>query len=254
MGFIEHTSTPLYSIHYSAFMGALFLVNEQSRAAVAAYKAAIGEEVVKMGYKGQGSESTKAVATLRSQGVRFGKMYGRLTGVRLNIRDVNGRKTPYLSVTLTDDDGKYNLSVPVDTRGTQMLIRKLANAQPELNTVLSMFATYEQREGATQPYADHGASLKQGIQPVEVPVVSTSEVLTPRIEAAMSALTDAGVDLDDKETRGTRRSKIALEYHLDMLVSIEKRFSVYYDEREQSQQVSTTYGQEPADEYDDIPM
>lgn len=238
MGFTQHTSAPLFSIRYSAFMGSLFLQTDESRSAIAAYKAEIGEEIVKKGFQGPGSESTKAIASLRTKGVLFGRMSGRLTGVRLIQRTVKetGHQAPYLSVTLTDDDGKYNLSVPADARATQLLIRKLANAKPELFTELNMFATYGQREGADRAYADHGSSLKQGDQPVEVAGVNPKDVLTPQIEAAMSALTGAGVELTDKETRGKRRSKIALQYHIDMLLEIEKRFSAYYEERDLPQE------------------
>ena len=255
MGFTQHTSNaPLFNIRYSAFLGTLFLSDEHSRAAISAQKAEIGEEIVKKGFQGNNSESTKAVAKLRDQGVLFGRMTGRLTGVRKIERDVSGRPTPYLSVTLSDDDGKYNLSIPVGDRAAQMLVRKLVNAKPELFTELNMFATFGQRPGADRAYAEHGASLKQGDHPVEVAGVNPKDVLVPLVDTAMAALSSAGIEESDKDTRGKRRASITTQYHVELIEGIQKAFEEYYAAREQSQPVSTTYGHEPADEYDDIPM
>ena len=254
MAFAQHTSNaPLFNIRYSAFLGTLFLSDDNSRAAISAVKAEIGEETVKKGFQGNNSESTKAVAKLRDQGVLFGRMNGRLTGVRKIERTVNGRVTPYLSVTLSDDDGKYNLSIPVGDRAAQMLVRKLVNAKPELYTELNMFATYGQREGADRAYAEHGASLKQGEQPVEVAGVNPKDVLVPIIETAMAALSSAGIEETDKDTRGKRRASITTQYHVELIEGIQKAFEEYYAAREQSQPVSTTYGPEHADYAEDVP-
>ena len=255
MGFTQHTSNaPLFNIRYSAFLGSLFLSNEASIAAISAVKAEIGEDTVKKGYQGNNSESSKAVAKLRDQGVLFGRMTGRLTGVRKIERSVNGRATQYLSVTLSDDAGKYNLSIPVSDRAAQMLVRKLANAKPELYTELNMFATYGQREGADRAYAEHGASLKQGEQPVEVAGVNPRDVLVPLIDTAMAALSSAGIEESDKDTRGKRRASITTQFHVELIEGIQKSFDEYYAAREQSQPLSSTYGGHDAVEEQDVPM
>ena len=47
MAFAQHTSNaPLFNIRYSAFLGTLFLSDDNSRAAISAVKAEIGETVV----------------------------------------------------------------------------------------------------------------------------------------------------------------------------------------------------------------
>lgn len=230
MGFnVNSNQSNLFNVRYSAFLGALYLSNDKAVEAIKNVKAAIGEDEVKKGFQGNSGDSTsaKALRDLKSQGVLFGNMIGNLTGVRLLERDVQGRKTPYLSVTVTDDDGKYNLSVAVAQRAAQMLIRKLANAQPGITTEVGLFATYGKKDGADRAYAEHGASLKQG---VEVRGIDPKEVLVPSVEAAMTKLADAGVD--DKETKSRRRAAVELEFHVDLLKKIQSNFDSFYKERE----------------------
>jgi hypothetical protein len=230
MGFVSTSSAPLFNIRYSAFLGDLFLLNDASEAAIKAVKAKIGEDEVKKGFTGNAGISGKAKTDLRKEGVLFGRMNGALTGVRLIERDVQGRKTPYLSLTVTDDDGKYNLSVSVAQRGAQMLIRKLANAKISQQAEIGLFATYGQREGAERAYAEHGATLKQ--QGVEVKGIDPQEKLSPAVNAAVEALKAAGVD--DKETISRRRAAVELQFHVSLLQDIEAKFKAFYAEREQS--------------------
>lgn len=228
MGFVSANSAPLFSIRYSAFLGAMYLLNEDSAAAIKAVKAEIGEDEVKKGFTGNTGATAKARDTLRNAGVQFGRMHGALTGVRLIERDVQGRKTPYLSLTVSDDDGKYNLSVAVAARGTQMLIRKLANAKIGEQTEIGLFATYGQREGADRAYAEHGATLKQFN--AEVKGIDPKETLSPTVNAAVEALKAAGVD--DKETISRRRAAVELQFHVSLLQDIESKFKTFYAERE----------------------
>lgn len=231
MGFnASSNQSALHAVRYSAFLGALYLATAQAEESIKAVKADIGEDEVKKGFQGSSgdSSSAKALRELRSKGVLFGNMVGRLTGVRLLERDVNGRPTPYLSVTVTDDDGKFNLSVAATSRASQMLIRKLANATPELVSEIGLFATYGKREGADRAYAEHGASLLQN--GTQVRGVDPKEILAPTVEAAMAKLKDAGVD--DKETCNRRRAAVELEFHLDLLKKTQAKFDAYYKARE----------------------
>ncbi len=232
MGFVSASSAPLFSIRYSAFLGALYLHDQASIDAIKAVKAALGEDVVKRGFQGssENSPSANALSALRRAGVKFGRMKGALTGVRLIEREVGGRKSPYLSVTVTDDAGKYNLSVSVSQRGVQMLIRKLANAQPGAESEIGLFATYGQREGADRAYAEHGATLAQSGS--EVKGIDPREALAPAVNAAIEALKGAGVD--DKDTIAKRRSSVETNFHVELVKTIQQKFERFYAEREQS--------------------
>lgn len=231
MAFVSGNQTPFHAIRYSAFLGAMYLQSPEATAAIQEVKAVIGEDTVKKGFQGTSSSSAsgKALTDLRAKGVRFGKMIGSLTGVRFIERESQGRKTPYLSVTVSDDEGKYNLSVAATQRGAQMLIRKLLNAMPGSQTELSIFATYGKREGADRAYAEHGSSVKQN--GIEVQGINPRDALGPVIDAAMKALETAGVD--DKETKFRRRSALELEYHLNLLKQVQAKFEQFYSDREQ---------------------
>jgi hypothetical protein len=237
MGFVSANSAPLFSIRYSAFLGAMYLLNEDSAAAIKAVKAEIGEDEVKKGFTGNTGATAKARDTLRNVGVKF----------------VQGRKTPYLSLTVSDDDGKYNLSVSVAGRGTQMLIRKLANAKIGEQTEIGLFATYGQREGADRAYAEHGATLKQSN--AEVKGIDPKESLSPTVEAAVEALKAAGVD--DKETISRRRAAVELQFHVSLLQDIESKFKTFYAEREQRMDDAAPASNPSTDEFnehmDDVP-
>lgn len=231
MGFnASNTQANLFSVRYSAFLGALYLATPEAEEHIKAVKAAIGGDEVKKGFQGNSGDtpSAKALRELRSKGVLFGNMTGRLTGVRLLERDVNGRPMPYLSVTVTDDDGKYNLSISASQRASQMLIRKLANATPGVLSEVGLFATFSKREGADRAYADHGASfLQNGVQ---VRGIDPSVALVPAVETAMAKLKDAGID--DKDTVNRRRAAVELDFHVNLLKEIQAKFEAYYKERE----------------------
>lgn len=229
MGFVTASTSPLFNIRYSAFLGAMYLLTEESANAIKAVKAEIGEEQVKKGFTGNTGATAKARNALRNEGVQFGRMNGAVTGVRLIERDVQGRKTSYLSLTVSDEDGKNNLSIAVAARGAQMLIRKLANVQIGQQAEIGLFATYGQREGAERAYAEHGATLKQN--GVEVKGIDPKENLSPAVNAAVEALKAAGVD--DKETISRRRAAVELNFHVELLQNIEAKFKLFYAEREQ---------------------
>jgi len=231
MAFGKTNSTKLFNIRYSAFLGSMYLDNAQTSAEIDKIKAQVGEVEWKKGFTGStgNGASAQALQALTDAGVQFGNMNGTLTGVRLIEREVQGRKTLYLSLTVTEKSEKYNLSVAINQPGVQMLIRKLANAQIGVPTAVSLFATYGQREGAPRAFADHGASLKQNGQ--EVKGIDPAQVLAPTIDRALTVLKEAGVD--DKETLNKRRATVELNFHIDLLKSIESKFAEFYSQRDE---------------------
>jgi hypothetical protein len=227
MGFNNKTtSTSISSIRYSAFLGALYMMEDKtSEELKKAYALVGGEGVVKKGFTGSSGASATALKALKEAGQKFGNMEGLLTGVRLNTRDVGGRPTPYLGLTLTDGTEKFHLSVSIPgQKGVQMLIRKLAMAQIKEPTVVSLFAKYEKKEGADRAYGDHVASLKQNGS--EVKGVNPQDELTALVEAALVSLKAAGVD--DAETISKRRAKVELDFHLALLGQIEQKINAFY--------------------------
>jgi hypothetical protein len=237
MGFKPSNAvSALVSVRFSAFLGSMYLSNKATDEAIEKVKAELGEAAVKAGFTGisENTASGKARKLLSTQGVEFGEMFGRLTGVRVLEREVSGRKMPYLSVTTTGDDGtKYNLSVNLTSRGAQMLTRKLANAKPELMTDIALFTTYEQKPGRDRAYAEQGASLKQDGK--QVPGVDPKVKLTPQIDAAMQALTAAGIPATDKDVRNKRRGSITLDFHVELAKEVQSTFDAYYKERDMAQ-------------------
>lgn len=215
------------NVRYSAFLGMLYVSNEASYAVITDVKNAIGETEVKKGFVGTdvNSASGKARAELKAKGITPITISGNLTGARILKKEKDGREYCYLNVGLKDKDGKYYLSIPVGSQGAQMLVRKLVNAVPGKETEISLFATYAKKEGADRAYAEHGVSLKQGGE--QVKGISPVDALKPRVDAAIQALKDAGVD--DNETLNKRRNVISTEYHKELMVSVEKKFSTYYD-------------------------
>lgn len=236
MGFNQSaSSTALFPVRFSSFLGSMFLATQEAEEAVKAVKAELGEDAVKQGFQGIGenTSSGKARKQLLAKGVKFGEMHGRLTGVRLLERESQGRKYPYLSVTVTDADGKYNLSVSLDDRGAQMLARKLVNASPEAVTDIAVFSNYGQKPGAARAYAEQGASLKQDGQ--QVAGVDPRIDLNPQITAAMEALTAAGIPVEDKDVRGKRRDALTLEFHVGLVKKSQETFDAYYKARDMQQ-------------------
>lgn len=219
------------NVRYSAFLGMLYVSNTDNEALIKEAKIhAGGESEVKKGFQGNkgDSPSAKAIALLREKGVTPCKVSGVLTGARVIERDVEGRKTPYLNVSLKDEDGRYYISIALAQSGAQMLSRKMVNAEPGVETEIMMFATYGQREGAPRAYANHGAAVRQHGK--EVVSLDPKEMLVPQVNAATKALKDAGVD--DKETIGKRRQAVELQFHLGLMAEVEQKFADFYATRE----------------------
>ena len=257
MAFVPQQKTPLFNIRYSKWLATMWLLDESSDLAMASVKAAHGEEEVKKGFTGFSGPCGRALNELKSNGVQFANLTGKLTGVRLFEREFQGMKAPYLSLTLSDKTGKYNLSVAIHRQdGVQMLIRKLANAKIGVETDLNLFATYGIKAGAERAFADHGAYLVQ--DGLEVPVIPVSVELNPRVDAAMAQLDAAGIEPDDKDTRSPRRAKIKTQYHVELVQQIQNHFEDFYKNRNEtlddhSPVVSQIISSKFEDQTDDIP-
>jgi len=124
---------------------------------------------------------------LRDKGLSACKVSGILSSAHVIEREIEGRKAPYLNVTLKDEDGKYLISVALAHSGAKMLARKMVNAEPGVNTEISMFATSGQKEGAARAYANHGATVRQHGK--EVLGINPKDSLVPQVNAAIEALT-----------------------------------------------------------------
>lgn len=226
----NQSSTPATNLRYSAFLGMMYVSNAESEAAIKEVKAAIGGDTeVKKGYAGDRGDtpSAKARKMLADKGIMPVSIIGTLTSARVTDRDVEGRPTPYLNVGFRDADGRYYLSIALANSAAQKIVRKLASAQPGVETSLNVFGTYGKKEGADRAYADHGASIKQGD---EVPSIDPRVSLVPAVDAAMEALKAAGVE--DKETLSTRRQAVELKFHREIMVDVEDKFALYYKERD----------------------
>jgi len=234
------SNLPAYNLRYSQFLGMMYVSDDKSETAIREVKAMVGEPEVKKGYSGnRGDTATaKALAFLRERGVMPVSLSGTLTSARVVEREVNGRPTKYLTVGMKDAEGRYYLSVDLGAQGAQMLARKLVNAQPDVQTDLSMFATIEQKAGRDRAFAEHGCSLKQN--GAQVPGVSPKDELMKRIEINLKVLESAGIT--EKDILSKKRNMVTLDYHAEIMEGVAKRFAAFYEEREM-----------PRDAHDDGP-
>lgn len=221
-------------VRYSAFLGMLYVSTPANEKLIDEAKSlAGGEAEVKKGFAGTRGDtsSAKARAFLANQGVDGIAIDGILINAYVAPVEINGgSKTPYLSMTLEDDHRRYRVSVNLEQPGAQMLARKLTNATPGVQTTLNMFATYDLKEGASRAYANHAASLRQ--DGTEVKGEDPRVQLIPRVEAALIALQAAGVN--DKKTLRARNDQVELDYHVEVMKSVERMFKAYYDAAEQA--------------------
>lgn len=225
----EGNGAPLTNLRYNATLGYIYVSNAETEAKIAAIRLTIGDTDWKKGFQGAAGDtpSARALKLAKEQGITPVKMSGRLSSVKLIDREVNGRMTPYLNVTLKDDEGRYHLSIDPNNAAAQKLARKLFNAKPGEETTVGLFATYGQKPGRDRAYAEHNATVKQNN--VEVPGVSPSEALQPAIDKAKNALVAAGIDVTDKETHKKRREKVTFDYHVGLIQQVAANFAAYYE-------------------------
>lgn len=220
------------NVRYSAFLGMLYVSNPETEAAIAAIKVQIGgEEVVKQGFVGitPDSSSGRARTMLREMKIVPVSLHGDLRSVRLVKRpNPAGGERQYVNLGLRDAEGRYFLSVDLGTKGTQMLVRKLVNAVPGVDTKVSMFATYGKKPGRDRAYADHGVSLQQGDN--EIKGIDPQVTLTPRRDAALAQLRNIpGIA---PTVLNAQAAAIELEYHVELLTEIQRKFDVFYSTTE----------------------
>jgi len=215
------------NVRYSAFLGMLYVSNPQTEAAIAAVKAEIGEDTVKQGFVGitPDSASGRARNTLRDQGISPVSLVGELRTARLVKRDTaGGVERQYLNLGVRDADGRYFVSVDLSMKSTQMLVRKLVNAVPGVETKVSMFATYGKKPGKDRAYADHGVSLVQGDS--EIRGIDPQIDLMPRRDAALQQLRKIpGVA---QAVLNAQSAAIELDFHRELLEGIERKFDAFY--------------------------
>jgi hypothetical protein len=228
------SSKAITNVHYSAFLGMLYVSTPESEAAIEDAKTKIGgEAVVKEGFKGDrgNAPSAQALQMLAAQGVKPVKCSGTLTSAYVRSFDKDGHQLHYLTVNVSDKDGSVRLSVGLDQPAAQMLVRKLVNAEPGVQTEFSLFAAMEQRDGAPRAYANHFASLKQ--EGAKVEGVDPQSVLAPRIAEAQAKLRAAG--FADKEMLAKCADKVELEYHFSLMQAVDAEFKQWYEARKQQQ-------------------
>ena len=215
------------NVRYSAFLGMLYVSSEASESAIAAIKAQIGEDTVKQGFVGltPDSASGRARNTLRDQGISPVSLVGELRTARLVRRETSaGVERQYLNLGVRDVDGRYFLSVDLSAKSTQMLVRKLTNAVPGVETKVSMFATYSKKPNKDRAYADHGVSLVQGDS--EIKGIDPQIDLMPRREAALQQLRKIpGVA---QAVLNAQSASIELDFHRELLEGIERKFDAFY--------------------------
>lgn len=221
------------NIRYSAFLGMSYVSNPANEAILKLCRESVGETEWKRGFKGSRGDSASAVARarLKEDGIVPVTVSGILRGARVIEREVNGRKSPYLNVSLLDEtEGeRYYISVDLNQDAAQMLARKLVNATPGVLTAISLFGTYEPKPGQDRTYANHAASVRQGDG--EVVGVNPREVLGARTRQVEDSLKAAGIS--DKETINAAKDKSRLDYHLALMVDVNDKFSKFYKDAEQ---------------------
>lgn len=232
MGFDTNNGSKykLHGVRFSSLAGNTFLATAAAIAAIGAIKAEIGEKDVKTGFTGKDPSTTsgKVIQKMIDAGVQFGTPTGILSGVRVKNRDIQGVNIPYLSVTVTDGEDKYNLSVSLTQRAAQMLVRKLDKAELGVKTSFRLFSTYDKREGADRAYAEQGATLVQ--HGVEVKGVAPGEKLKPLVDNAVNAMDVAGIT--DKTIIAKQRAAVELKYHAELAATVQAKFEEYYKSRE----------------------
>lgn len=229
MGIVTQAATggTVFNVRFSAFLGMLYVSNPDTEAAIATVKASIGEDVVKAGFVGTSPDSAsgRARAELKDVGIVPVALAGELRTVRLTTRSsAAGVERQYLTVGVRDSDGRYFLSVDVASKATQMLVRKLINCQPGIETSVSMFSTYGTKPGKDRAYADPGVSVKQ--DGAEVKGVAIDELVKRREDALNALKKIPGIA---KEALRQQAQAVELAYHLELIKGVEANFASFYD-------------------------
>lgn len=222
-----------YNFRYSAFLGMLYLSDDNSTKAIEDMKGQISDEDIRKGFSGTSANSPtgKARNILKGHGVTpITEIKGNLSSVFIREVEISNssQKAPYLNVVLRDSDGTYYISAPLtgaSARGAQMLARKLFNAEIGVETSLNLFAGQEKGQGqhAGKMFASHGGSLVQNgkqVQGVDIAVLSA------KIQGAMDALEKANIS--DSKVKNTQRNAVNEQYHVELMKQLEQRIDEHY--------------------------
>lgn len=197
------------NVSFNTILGSLFLGSDATAVA-----AEIGKAPKGTSFTGNSGFTADARKALRTQGVGLvNSVSGILRDAKLRMIESAGKEYPYLQVRLQDGQETIFVSLNLSVAGAQVLARKLANAKPGVETELSVFSTYQKREGAERAYAETNAFLKQ--DGAEVKGATAADSFVPSVNAAIQKLKDAGID--DKTILNQKRRVVAAEWHADLL-------------------------------------
>lgn len=212
------------NVRYSALLGGLYVSNPEVEAELDKIKAEVcGKDPAAFTGFGNGSNSSRAANMAREKGIDYGiQVEGELVYAA-------SRTTPegyeYAAIGLRDGGETVFISTPLAIGSTQMMVRKLLNANPGERVTVSLFATYdESKDESGRFFPNHHASIKDA-EGKEIPGVNPQEELQPMLDEAIKKLQAAGVD--DKETINKRRSVLTLDWHKGLLNESVARFEAY---------------------------
>lgn len=220
-------------VNFVPKLGALFLVNDASTAAIkkAIADAGMGQTDSYTGYKGD-TPSGKALKALAEQNINSVTLDGKLVDAKVfvNNGEKDGKKysIPKLQITLEDTDGsgeiqRMNLALELGQTGCQMLARKLAEVRPGEHVAVNVFATYDKSDSDGKMYTNYGASAKVGDNEVKIPQ-DRSDALAALTADTKSKGATMGVS---DEIVGQMVRSARTNWHLDLARSIEARFQAY---------------------------
>lgn len=199
------------NVSFNAILGCMFLGSD-----AAAVNAVVGKAPAGQSFSGNTGFTADARKELKAQGVTLldgGNVSGILRDAKLRIVEKDGKKYPYLNVRLQDGAETIFISLGLGSQGAQVLARKLVNAEPGVETQISVFSTLNQREGQERAYAETNASLKQN--GAEVPAQPAKDSFVPLVNAAIEKLKAAGID--DNQVLGQKRRSVATQWHAELL-------------------------------------
>lgn len=193
------------NVSFNSILGSLFLGSD-----AAAVNAVMAKAPKGTSFTGNSGFTAEARKELRDGKVQIvNSVSGILRDAKIRMIESAGNTYPYLQVRLQDGAETIFVSVNLSVAGAQVLARKLAKAKPGVTTELSVFSTYQKREGAERAYAETNAYLKQ--EGVEVKALSAADSFVPAVNEALQKLKDAGVD--DKAIINQKRRSVATVWH-----------------------------------------
>jgi hypothetical protein len=146
-------------------LGGLFVVNEDTSAAIKAARVFAGAQQKDgyQGYKGT-STSAKALAFLKEKGIQsVSSVSGVLRGIAYNEKALDdGGTVRSVYVTVRDGGESFTLKLDASNAGTHKLLQKLAEVNLNEQVEISVFGSYKPNaKDPTGPlFTDYAASVK----------------------------------------------------------------------------------------------